>query len=446
MSNKYDRRAFLTGKGASASSSGVARHPASAGLAAQTSDEETVRLGFVGVGDRGSWHLGVALGMPGVEVPALCDINKHYLYRAKRWVEEAGQPTPRLYNRGEEDFRRLCQEEELDAVICSTSWKWHVPVCLAAMKSDKNAVCEVPMVLTVDDAWNLVETHEKTGQWATLGFKGVHSALSNMIFQGVFGDIRHAESGYVHDLRLVKFDPEREPWRLHHSKVRNGNLYPDHPATDLMPIMDINHGDRFKTITSLSSGASMLNEYAGLYYGEDHPYATEEMAQGDYNVSLIRTERGKMITLNFDTNTPHPRGLTRIQGTKGVFMNGRGLGGPRIYLDGVSPEEHQWEDAEPYLEEYEHPISKNYDPPEREALRGHGARMTRTPLEWHRLVTALREDRITDFDVYNSVTSSVISPLSERSVAKNGRPVEFPDFTRGKWKTRPRHEEAFTED
>lgn len=301
------------------------------------------------------------------------------------------------------------------------------------------------MVLTVEEAWEIVETYEKTGQWATLGFKGVHSALSNMIYKGVFGEIRHAEAGYVHDLRLVKFDPEREPWRLWHSVYRNGNLYPDHPTTRIMPLLDINHGDRFKTIVSLSSSSMMLNEYAGFYYGKDHPYAEKEMAQGDYNVSLIRTEDGKMMTLNFDTNTPHPRGHFRLQGTQGVFFAQSGFG-EKIYLDGVSPDEHQWEDANPYLEKYEHPIVKNYDPPERkDSLRGHGAGGSRTPLAWHRLVTAIREDRITDFDVYDSVTSSVISPLSEQSVAKNGRPVEFPDFTRGKWETRPRHEEAFAD-
>ena len=102
MGDTYSRRAFLPRSGADAlSSAGPAGQAASESGDDRSTDEETVRLGFVGVGDRGSWHLGVALGMPGVKVPALCDINKHYLYRAKRWVEEAGQPTPRLYDRGD---------------------------------------------------------------------------------------------------------------------------------------------------------------------------------------------------------------------------------------------------------------------------------------------------------------------------------------------------------
>jgi predicted dehydrogenase len=395
-----------------------------------------IRLGFVGVGDRGSYHLDIALGIDGIEVPAICDIAPHYLHRAKRWIEESGKPSPKLYGRTRTDFERMCAEEDFDCVICSTSWDWHAPILLAAMRNGKHAVSEVPLMLTLDEAWEIVETHEKTGKWATLGFKSVNSTLSNMVHHGLLGDLIHCEGGYVHDLRLVKFDPEREPWRLRHSVVRNGNLYPDHPSAALMPSMDVNHGDRFDYAVSMSSSAVMLNRYAEFFYGSEHPYATMEMKQGDYNCTLLRTVNGKMYTLNFDTNTPHPREHFRVQGTKGVYYRaGQGLG-QFMYIDGVSPEAHQWEPADKYFAEYEHPISKEYKPRPRQAVRGHGGGEEFTPLSWHRLILALNEGRVTDFDVYDSVTSSAISPVSEQSVAKGSEPVDFPDFTRGKWKDR----------
>ncbi|MEA2062052.1 MAG: Gfo/Idh/MocA family oxidoreductase [Gemmatimonadota bacterium] len=439
MSDNLKRRDFL--KLSTASMAGMAMAQAAKPKKALAADKP-IRLGFVGVGDRGSWHLDCALGIEGVEVPALCDIKDHYLHRARRWVEESGRPAPRLYGKTKTDFLRLCEEEELDCVICCTSWEWHHPVCVAAQKNGKHAVSEVPIVLTVDEAWELVDTYESTGKWATIALEGFSLAAMNMVRQGLFGDIIHAESGYVHDLRLVKFDPEREPWRLQHSINRNGNLYPDHPMRRIMPCLDINHGDRFEYLVSMSSKAQMLNEYAAQYYGDDHPLATQKMAQGDYNCTLIRTVGGKMVTLNFDTNTPHPRGFFRLQGSKGVLFTGAGIGdvgrGSLIYLDGVSPGEHRWEKADKYLEEYEHPIVKNYDPPERtQAVRGHGGSVKRTPLSWHRLVKALREDKLPDWDVYDSVTSSAISPLTEMSVAGHSKPVDFPDFTRGKWETAP---------
>ena len=191
------------------------------------------------------------------------------------------------------------------------------------MKNGKHAVSEVPIIITLEEAWEVVETHEKTRQWANLGLEGFGDlTLMNMVRKGLLGDVLHAEGGYVHDLRMVKFNPLDEPWRLQHSVSRNGNLYPDHP---IMRLLDINHGDRFDTLVSMSTKAMMLNRYAALKYGEKHPYATQKMAQGDVNVSLIHTVGGKMVTLNFDTDTPHPREFFRLQCTKGVFQSGVSL-------------------------------------------------------------------------------------------------------------------------
>lgn len=446
MSQKnYDRRDFLRLSsaamgGATLAGMGLPK----AALGAKSAQNKTIRLGFVGIGGRGSYHLDAALGIEGVEVPAICEIKPERLYNAKRWIEESGRPTPTLYGRGLTDFVRLCENEQLDAVICSTSWEWHAPVCLAAMRNNKHAVSEVPIILTVEEAWELVETSEKTGKWATISLEQAMLesrdglTVLNMVQSGLFGDILHAEGGYVHDLRLVKNDPEREPWRLHYDVTLNGNLYPDHPMSRIMAYQDINHGDRLEHLVSMSSRAQMLHEYAALNYGKDSEQAKMKFKQGDVNATLIRTVNGKMITLNYDTNTPHPRELFKLQGTKGVYLSGSALEGPKIYLEGMSPKEHQWEPADKYLEEYQHPFMKTYQPMERKggAIRGHGGRSTTTPLTWYLLVKALRENTIPYCDVYDSVTSSIIVPLSVQSVAANSKTVEVPDFTKGKWKTR----------
>lgn len=436
----HDRRNFL--KRSTAAMGGAAL----AGMAlpytataSQPQEAKPIRLGFIGVGGRGSYHLDVSLGIDGIEVPAVCDINATRLHRAKRWIEESGRPTPRLYGDTPTDFKRLCENEQLDAVVVCTPWEWHTPMCLSAMNNGKHAVSEVPIAITLDEAWSLVETWQKTGKWATIGLEGFGElAALNMMQKGLLGDIIHAETGYVHDLRMVKFNPEEEPWRLQHAIDRNGNLYPDHPMNKMLPALDINHGDRIDFLVSMSSKAVMLKEYAERNYGKDSHYAKLDYKLGDYNASLIRTVNGKMITLNHDTHTPHPRESYRVQGTKGVYLRDGDL--RRVYIEGMSPQLDQWEPADKYLQEYEHPLVKNYNPAERKggATRGHGAHSTRTPLVWHRLVLALRENKMPDWDVFDSVTSAAISPVSEASVAGKSKPVEFPDFTKGKWKITPR--------
>lgn len=442
----YDRRDFLKMSavgGAALAGLGLPKK-----ASARAADAKPVRLGFVGIGGRGSYHLDCALGIEGVEVPAICELKPDRLYNAKRWIEEAGQPTPRLYDRGPKDFERLCQEEQLDAVICATSWEWHAPICLAAMRNGKHAVTEVPIVQTTDEAWEIVETFEKTGKWATMGLEqvllesGDGLNVLNMVQKGLFGDILFAESGYVHDLRLVKNDPEREPWRLHYDVTQNGNLYPDHPMNKIMAYQGINHGDRLDHLVSMSTRAQMLHEYAVLNYGKDSEQAKMQFKQGDVNATLIRTVNGKMITLNYDTNTPHPRESFRMQGTKGVYFSVGNVGGSgsdaRVYIEGMSPKEDAWESADKYFQQYAHPLKTNYNPPPRKGgeLRGHGGHGRQTPMTWHLLVEALRAGKMPYFDVYDSVTSSIIVPLSAQSVAGKSKTIDVPDFTKGKWQTR----------
>ncbi len=430
MNNKYDRRQFINLSSGGIITSGE-NYPGKSPSVAKPQNK-TLKLGFIGIGGRGSYHLNCALGIEGVEVPAICELKPVRLHQAKRWIEEAGLSTPKLYDRGPKDFHRLIEEVDLDAVICCTPWEYHAEVCIAAMKNNKHAVSEVPICITLDEAWEIVETHEKTGKWATIGLESMgDQTLLNMVRKGLFGKIVHAETGYIHDLRMVKFTPDEEPWRLQHSIDRNGNLYPDHPMAKMLPVLDINHGDRFDYIQSMSSDSVMLRNYAALNYGERSPYAKTTYSLGDYNASLVRTVNGKMMTIIHDTSTPHPREDFRLQGTKGIYHSD----GRRIYIEGLSPREHQWEPSEKYFKEYE--VPRQVIPPRKGGtIKGHGGGSNLTPVTWHRLITALRENRISDWDVYDSVTSGAIVPLSCESVAKKSEAVDFPDFTKGKWKNR----------
>ncbi|MCP5054031.1 MAG: Gfo/Idh/MocA family oxidoreductase [bacterium] len=393
---------------------------------------ETVRVGFVGVGGMGAAHCQNLLKIEGVEIRAVCDIVESKVERVQQWVVEAGFKKPKGYSRGELDFKRLCLQEDLDLVMTATPWRWHVPVCVAALNAGKHAATEVPAAVTVEECWQLVETSEKTGKYCLMLENCCYGkrelTILNMVRRGLFGEIIHAEAGYLHDLRALKFSNEGEGlWRTEHSIKRNGNLYPTHGIGPVAKCMNINRGNRFEFLVSMSSKSRGLNHFAAGKFGKDSPQAKQQYALGDVNVSLIRTANGETITLYHDCNLPRPYSrIDQIQGTKGIAQ-----GYPdRVYIEGVSAEYDRWDPLSDYFEKYEHPIWKLKGDSAKGA--GHGGM---DYIEDFRLIDALRKGRLPDMDVYDAVAWSVVSQLSEMSVANKSRPVDFPDFTRGKWKT-----------
>lgn len=394
---------------------------------------EVVRVGFVGVGGMGSVHVQNFLNIDGVEIKAICDIVEEKVARAQKWVEEAGFPKPTGYSRGPWDFKRMCQEEDLDLVFTATPWEWHVPVCVEAMKNGKHAATEVPAAVTLEECWQLVETAERFKKHCVMMenccYDRVELMSLNMVRRGLLGEVLHAEAGYLHDLRDVKFSNQGEGlWRRQHSWTRNGNLYPTHGLGPVAQCMNINRGDVFDYLVSMSSPSRGLQLYAREKFGPDSPQARERFALGDVNTSLIKTRLGKTIILIHDTNLPRP--YTRIhliQGTKGILQKWP----DRIYVEGRSPA-HRWEDIETYAGEFEHPLWKKLS--QMGEGRGHGGMDF---IEDYRLVECLRTGTPMDMNVYDAAAWSAVSALSEKSVARNSEPVKFPDFTRGAWKNTP---------
>ena len=436
---KFNRRNFLK-LGAAAGISSLLASPKMRDLRAEASGVESlvdfkappvdpVRIGFVGVGGMGSAHVRNFLKIEGVEVRAVCDIVEEKVARIQQWVVEAGQPKPEGYSRGPWDFRRLCERKDLDLVFTATPWEWHVPVCVAAMRAGKHAATEVPAAVTLDECWELVESAEKTRRHCIMMenccYDRPEMLCLNLVKKGLLGEIFHAEAGYLHDLREVKFSGQGESlWRPQHSIRRNGNLYPTHGLGPVSQCMDINRGDRFDYLISMSSKSMGLNLYCSQKFGPESPQARQKYVLGDVNVSLIHTVKGKVITLYHDTSSPRPYSRIHIvQGTKGIFEKYP----DRVHIEGRSPQ-HQWEELENY-QEFDHPIWKQLE--EKSKGAGHGGMDF---IEDYRLIEALRKGQPLDMDVYDAASWSVVSVLSEKSVAKHSRPIDFPDFTRGKWK------------
>lgn len=240
MKAKNGRRDFLklgTGLGAAVTLGGtrlMAQESLESGAGSGSAKPiDVVRVGFVGVGVKESEHVANLLRIKGVELRAVCDIQEVACAKAQRQAETLGRKKPTAYSRGERDFERMCEAEELDLVYTATPWEWHVPVCLAAMRNGKHAATEVPAAIFLDECWQLVETSEKTGKYCCMmenvNYMRDEMAILNMVRMGLLGELVHAEAGYMHDTRYLKVRDEGDGLWLgaHHAK-RNGNLYPTH--------------------------------------------------------------------------------------------------------------------------------------------------------------------------------------------------------------------------
>jgi len=408
-------------------------------------DDRKVRLGFIGVGGMGTNLLRSCLSMQDVEIPAVCDIDPKAMARAIDLIEKAGRKRPQAYSKDEEDYLNLIVREDLDAVVIATPWLWHTPMCIAAMKAGKHVAPEVWGASNIEECWELVRTAEETGMQCMMlenhCYDRIEMSALQMIREGLFGEMLHYECGYCHDLRNVKFRPGAEfgpgsegeaRWRTYHSQFRNGDLYPTHGLGPIANCLDDNRGNRMVSLTSTASKARALHEYVVEKGGKDHPNAQVDWTLGDIITTVIKTQRGETVTITHDTNTPRPYSNNMMaQGTKGLWQYHRGLCNS-VYVEGRSPN-HKWEAWEKYIPEFEHPLWKKFLS---EGVRGdHGGAGY---LKLRGFVECIKRDIPTPIDVYDTAAWISVTPLSERSIALGSAPVEFPDFTTGKWMTNKR--------
>ncbi|HEX5580353.1 MAG TPA: Gfo/Idh/MocA family oxidoreductase [Gemmatimonadaceae bacterium] len=395
---------------------------------------ERVRMGFVGVGHQGTSHVQNFLRIDGVEIVAICDIVPAHVERSQKLVADAGKPRPKGYSGGAEDFRRMINAEKLDLVFVATPWEWHAPVMLHAMRAGMHTATEVPMGVTLDELWELVETSERTRRHCVMMenccYDRAEMMILNMARQGLFGDLLHAECGYLHDLRELKLtDFYVNRWRVKHSITRNGDLYPTHGVGPVAQWMNVNRGNQFDYLVSMASPGRGLNQWAAEHIGPDSPEARQHYSLGDVVNTLIRTKSGQTILVTHDTNLPRPYSRKiLLQGTEGIV---RKYPEAKIHIEGRS-KAHRWEELDAYRAEFDHPVWKSLE--ERARGAGHGGM---DYIEDHRLIQCLREGAPMDMDVYDGAAWSAITMLSEQSIAQRSRPMDFPDFTRGAWMRRP---------
>ena len=454
---QQNRRDFLKGAfwmgAAAVAAHGMAENVRISGTGMMTTYHDkplrNLRVGVVGLG-RGQAGISGFTLVPGGYIAAICDINAARRERTLKYLAGKKAPTPKIYgDKGPEDWKRMCEDPEIDLIYNSTPWQLHVPIALYAMEHGKHVVTEVPSAFTVEECWKLVETSERTQrhcmQLENCCYGENEMLAFNLVHLGLLGEISHGEGAYIHDLRTSNYNKWNEEtgsggywdyWRLRHNAVHGGNQYPTHGLGPICLDMDINRGDRFDFLVSVDSKQAGFEEVGKGLHSDDPWRSGLKVKMGDMNTSIIKTVMGRTIMVQHNVGTAHPYSrLNLIQGTRGVLQD---------YPLRIAIEEslgkgvHAFDEkkTQEIRQKYKHPLWKTRDEiAKRMPVTGHGGMDFLMIL---RLSFCLQNGLPLDMNVYDLASWCCLCELTEKSADNRGRSMDIPDFTRGGWKTAPK--------
>jgi len=399
---------------------------------------EKVKVAIIGVGARGSGHASQLASIEGVDFVGVCDLNEGRAKRSADGVTKKGH-TPKVYFGEEEAWKKMLEETKPDAVFIATPWDHHAPMCVAAMKAGAHAFSEVPIAYTLKEMWEIVDTSEATGRHCMMmenvNYGREELVYLNMIRQGVLGELLHGEAAYLHPLcGQMENGDSTGSWRTFQYANRNGNLYPTHGLGPVAQYMSLARTeDTFGRIVSFSSPAKGRALYAKNSTKLSNPeFKTLDFKGGDLNTSIIKTALGRTIMVQWDETSPRPYSrhnyILGVKGAMARFPNRMSIEGLTKGHDQGWAEDEEWEAI---ASKYEHPYFKRMGELGKK-MGGHGGMDF---LMLYRIIECLRNGEPLDQNVYEGCFWSAVGPLTEKSVAEDGAPQTFPDFTRGNWKT-----------
>ncbi len=405
-----------------------------------------VRVGIIGLGDRGGEAVKRLTNIEGVEIKALCDKREVAVKESQKYLLSIGHPDALEFFGGEDEWKKLIELPDLDLIYTCTPWILHTPICVYAMDHGKHAASEVPIARTIDEAWQLVETSERTKKHCMMLENCCYDFFElltlNMARQGMFGDIIHGEGAYIHNLLGMNFKKPidniqvdgayTDMWRLKENATRNGNLYPTHGLGPVCQALNINRGDRMEYLSSVSTKDFTMAVKEKELDASDPFYDLWKNSgfRGNFNTTIIRSALGKSIMIQHDVSSSHPYSrIHLVKGTRGMAVK---YPKQLIALGEVWLKEEDmanlWSEHTPEIVKRVGEMAKK--------VGGHGG--MDFIMDW-RLIDCLRNGLPLDQDVYDGAAWSSVAPLSEWSVANNSQSIEVPDFTGGSWKINKPH-------
>jgi predicted dehydrogenase len=224
------RREFITKTGIITAGVALgAQTLTAAGYNRSIGTNDKVRMGFVGIGNRGSQLLNLFMKQPDVEVTALCDIYEPYLLRDRSRVDprylksmpgqipkmgESFPKKPVLYN----DYRKLLDDKNIDAVCIATPDHWHAIITIDALKAGKDVYVEKPLTNTLVEGRKMVNAWKATDRVVAVGLNrrgnSVYQKLAKEIPEGKIGKVTVGMAARISNMYpdgIGKMKPEQPP-------------------------------------------------------------------------------------------------------------------------------------------------------------------------------------------------------------------------------------------
>ena len=399
-----------------------------------------VRVAFIGLGMRGPGAVGRMTHIEGVEIVALCDIEKERVESANRILEQRGLPKAEEFYGDEEVWRKVTALPNVDLIYIATDWKTHAKMGVQAMKDGKHVAIEVPAATSMEEIWDLINTSEQTRkhcmQLENCVYDFFELTTLNMVQQGILGEVIHGEGAYIHGLQPY-WEQYWNNWRMDFNRTHRGDVYPTHGLGPVCQAMNIHRGDKLNYLVSVDTkpigNPAFIKEKTG-----------QEVAgfrNGDHTSTLIATEKGKSILIEHNVTSPRPYSrMYQLTGTKG-FANrypSPGYALEKSEIDPAISADYQNLNAHSFvpdtvrrmlMQRYKHPIVVNIEE-KAKTVGGHGGMDF---IMDYRLIYCLQKGLPLDMDVYDLAEWCCLVPLTEISLDNHSAPVQIPDFTRGAW-------------
>jgi len=188
---------------------------------------EKVRVGFIGVGNRGSQLLKRFMANKDVEVAAFSDVYKPYLTRnrlevSKRFLESGmvppmGESFPNKVKQFN-DFRDLLDQKDIDAVVIATPDHWHAVQTIMALEAGKDIYVEKPLTITLKEGRMMVDAQNKTDRIVQVGLNrrgsSIYQNLAPRLQNGLIGKITFAQAFRISNMYpkgIGSLSPEQPP-------------------------------------------------------------------------------------------------------------------------------------------------------------------------------------------------------------------------------------------